>query len=87
MCIVSVTEVVYLPEDLKMASAVGLELLYASIENQIRSQYDALVCCLHWNMIQNGFKCVGVGEEVSMFHCHIKFTRKLTGEMPENIIA
>ena len=47
-----------------MAAAVGLELLYSSIESQIRSQYDALVCCLHWNMIQNEFKCIGKGEQV-----------------------
>ncbi|XP_038051348.1 proteasome inhibitor PI31 subunit-like [Patiria miniata] len=45
-----------------MAASTGLELLYASVQNQIRSQYDALICCLHWNMVQNGFKCVGAGD-------------------------
>ncbi|XP_071804395.1 proteasome inhibitor PI31 subunit-like [Asterias amurensis] len=40
----------------------GMELLYASVKYQIRSQYDALVCCLHWNMVHSGFKCVGTEE-------------------------
>ena len=43
----------------------GMELLYASVKDQIRSQYDALVCCLHWNMVHSGFKCVGTEESVS----------------------
>ncbi|XP_077990046.1 proteasome inhibitor PI31 subunit-like [Glandiceps talaboti] len=42
----------------------GLELLYASISNQISSSNDAVVCYLHWCMINNGFKCIGCGEEI-----------------------
>ncbi|XP_022101501.1 proteasome inhibitor PI31 subunit-like [Acanthaster planci] len=50
---------------LQVSTGCGLELLYTSVKNQIRSQYDALVCCLHWNMVHSGFKCVGLGEEAS----------------------
>ncbi|XP_070533721.1 proteasome inhibitor PI31 subunit-like [Ptychodera flava] len=41
----------------------GLELLYASVSNQISSGNDSIVCYLHWCMIHNGFRCIGSGEE------------------------
>eukprot|EP00058_Branchiostoma_floridae_P004554 XP_002590042.1 hypothetical protein BRAFLDRAFT_224758 [Branchiostoma floridae] len=47
-----------------MAVAAGLELLYSSVCEQVQSEHDALVCFLHWEMVQSGFKCVGKGDEV-----------------------
>ncbi|XP_078584489.1 proteasome inhibitor PI31 subunit-like [Branchiostoma floridae x Branchiostoma japonicum] len=46
-----------------MAVAAGLELLYSSVCEQVQSEHDALVCFLHWEMVQSGFKCVGKGDE------------------------
>ena len=43
----------------------GLEVLFAVAKEHITSQNDALVCCLHWNMIASGYRCIGSGEEVS----------------------
>ena len=43
----------------------GLEVLFAVAKEHITSQNDALICCLHWNMIASGYRCIGSGEEVS----------------------
>ena len=43
----------------------GLEVMYASVKNDIRCQEDAILCAFHWCLISNNFKCVGKGEEVS----------------------
>lgn len=45
--------------------AAGMEILFSSIQSQISGPGDAVVCCLHWNMVTNGFKCIGTGENVS----------------------
>ena len=46
----------------------GLEVLFSVAKERITGQNDALVCCLHWNMIVNGYRCIGSGEEVSNRH-------------------
>ncbi len=40
-------------------------MLFSLVKDQIRDKNDALVCCLHWNMVHNGFRCIGAGENVS----------------------
>ncbi|KAK7091725.1 proteasome inhibitor PI31 subunit-like [Littorina saxatilis] len=40
----------------------GFELLYSSVQSQLRSPQDAIVSAIHWNIISCGFKLTGVGE-------------------------
>ncbi|KAJ8020340.1 Proteasome inhibitor PI31 subunit [Holothuria leucospilota] len=46
-----------------MASCPGLEMFYAGVQSQIKSQHDVIVCFLHWSFVQSGFKCTGLGED------------------------
>ncbi|XP_072175430.1 proteasome inhibitor PI31 subunit-like [Diadema setosum] len=46
-----------------MANSPGLELLFASVQSQLQSENDALVCYIHWNLVHQGFKCIGKGDE------------------------
>ncbi|XP_041477683.1 proteasome inhibitor PI31 subunit-like isoform X1 [Lytechinus variegatus] len=48
-----------------MAKFPGLESLFASIESKIRSNYDGLICFIHWNVVNKGFRCVGHGDDTS----------------------
>nr|XP_022301346.1 proteasome inhibitor PI31 subunit-like [Crassostrea virginica] len=41
----------------------GLELLFNSIKNQLKTSQDALTAVFHWELISKGFKCIGNGEE------------------------
>ena len=38
--------------------------MFATAHTQFQGAGDAVVCCLHWNMVANGFKCIGQGEAV-----------------------
>ncbi|KAK7450089.1 hypothetical protein BaRGS_00039979 [Batillaria attramentaria] len=40
----------------------GFELLFSSIQPQLRSPQDAVVSAVHWGVISAGFKCIGAGE-------------------------
>lgn len=40
----------------------GWDLLYASIEKDIKSNQDILVCLTHLVLVSSGFKCIGLGE-------------------------
>lgn len=42
----------------------GLELLFNSVKNQLKTSQDALTAVFHWELISKGFKCIGNGEEV-----------------------
>lgn len=44
---------------------MGLETLWATVKNDFVSKGDATVAVIHWFLTQNGYKCVGVGENVS----------------------
>ncbi|KRT81586.1 hypothetical protein AMK59_6346 [Oryctes borbonicus] len=40
----------------------GWDLLYNSVESDIRNNQDVLVCLVHLVLISNGFKCIGIGD-------------------------
>lgn len=42
----------------------GLEPLYAWARPAISRPQDALVCGIHWELIQHGYRCLGTGDEV-----------------------
>lgn len=44
-----------------MTGFFGWELLYSSVENDIKSSQDILVCLAHLVLVSNGFKCIGLG--------------------------
>ncbi|KAK2915531.1 proteasome inhibitor PI31 subunit [Channa argus] len=41
----------------------GLEVLYTCVAGSISCPQDAVVCFVHWEMIKNGYRCVGCGDE------------------------
>ncbi|XP_021347237.1 proteasome inhibitor PI31 subunit-like [Mizuhopecten yessoensis] len=43
----------------------GQELLYCSVKNQLQSPQDAIITTLHWSLVSNGHKCIGLGEMTS----------------------
>ena len=43
-----------------------MELLFATAQAQIRNNGDAVVCAIHWNMVNTNYRCIGVGDEVSL---------------------
>lgn len=46
-----------------MASACfGWDLLYRTVENDIKNNQDVLLSLTHFVLISNGFKCIGLGE-------------------------
>ena len=51
----------------KMAAA-GTELLFNSVKSQITAPQDCILCALHWQLVSSGYKCIGVGENVSSTH-------------------
>lgn len=40
----------------------GWDLLYRSVENDIKNNKDVLVCFVHFVLVSNGFKCIGLGD-------------------------
>ena len=46
-------------------SLPGFELLFSSIQSQLRSPKDAVVSAVHWAIVSAGFKLTRIGESVS----------------------
>lgn len=40
----------------------GWDLLYRSVEKDIKNNQDVLVCFVHLVLVSNGFKCIGLGD-------------------------
>lgn len=45
------------------SNLIGWELLYHSIENVLEKKEDILVTLIHWVLIKNGYKCIGLGSD------------------------
>lgn len=46
-----------------MASGLfGWDLLYGSVQKDIKNNQDILVCLTHLVLVSNGFKCIGLGK-------------------------
>lgn len=43
----------------------GLELLYALVAPEISEPQDPLICFIHWELISQGYRCLGKGEKAS----------------------
>lgn len=42
----------------------GWELLYKLIEDDVKNSEDLIVALVHWQLVQLGFSCLSVGDEV-----------------------
>lgn len=47
-------------------SLFGWDLLYSSVQNDIKDNQDILVCLTHLALVSNGFKCIGLGESKTL---------------------
>jgi len=43
----------------------GFELLQKVHHDEIRRKEDAIILFLHWYLVKNGCRCIGVGDSVS----------------------
>ncbi|KAJ8984422.1 hypothetical protein NQ317_012485 [Molorchus minor] len=73
-----------------MASSLfGWDLLYSSVEKDIRNNQDILVCLTHLVLVSNGFKCIGLGESKTIDGSETKVRlfpkHKKTGTLEEMI--
>uniref|UniRef100_A0A1A7WX67 Proteasome inhibitor PI31 subunit n=1 Tax=Iconisemion striatum TaxID=60296 RepID=A0A1A7WX67_9TELE len=41
----------------------GLEVLYTCVAGSVSCPQDAVVCFVHWEMIKNGYRCIGSGDD------------------------
>lgn len=48
------------------SSLFGWDLLIKSVESEIKSNEDILVCFAHLVLVSNGFKCIGLGESKTL---------------------
>lgn len=55
-----------------MANLFGWELLYNSVQEDIKNDQDVLICFTHLVLITNGFKCVGLGDSKILDGSEIK---------------
>ncbi|KAI4463132.1 proteasome inhibitor [Holotrichia oblita] len=46
----------------QQSNLFGWDLLYTSVENDIHSNQDVLLCLVHLVLISNGFQCIGIGD-------------------------
>lgn len=49
-----------------MSSLFGWDLLLKSVEKEIKTNQDILVCFTHLVLVNNGFKCVGIGDSKNL---------------------
>ncbi|XP_069507034.1 proteasome inhibitor PI31 subunit [Ambystoma mexicanum] len=43
--------------------APGLQLLFASVSNELTVPQDALICFVHWELVSKGYGCLGTGDK------------------------
>jgi PI31 proteasome regulator N-terminal len=46
-------------------SLIGWDLLFRTIEKEVKKPADILVAIVHLNLIQNSFQNIGIGDDVS----------------------
>lgn len=49
-----------------MSTLFGWDLLLKSVEKDIKNNQDILVCFTHLVLVNNGFKCVGIGDSKNL---------------------
>lgn len=46
------------------SNLIGWDLLYHSVENEILKKEDILVTLIHWILIKNGYRNIGLGTDI-----------------------
>lgn len=49
-----------------MSTLFGWDLLLKSVEKDVKTNQDILVCFVHLVLVNNGFKCVGIGDSKNL---------------------
>lgn len=49
------------------ADYFGFELVFKSVEQSIQTKSDVLIAVVHWYLIKNSFRNVGLGDDVSFW--------------------
>ncbi|XP_041972581.1 proteasome inhibitor PI31 subunit [Aricia agestis] len=44
----------------------GWELTYKSVENNVKDKSDIIIAFIHFNLLKRGFRCIGIGDELSL---------------------
>jgi hypothetical protein len=47
-------------------SLIGWDLLFKTIEKEVKKPADILLAIVHLNLIQNSFHNIGIGDDVSL---------------------
>lgn len=55
----------------------GFELLNKLYDTQVTKKEDILILFVHWYCIKNGFRCIGLGDSVSI-HSNVLYTNFYT---------
>lgn len=44
---------------------IGWELMFHSVQKDIKTKEDVLIVLIHWALIKSRFRCIGLGDDVS----------------------
>lgn len=58
------------------AEYFGFEMLNKLVDNQLNKKEDVLILFTHWFFIKTGFKCIGLGDEVTYLQIIAIFSDK-----------
>lgn len=47
-------------------NSFGFELLQKLYQDEIHKKDDLIILFIHWYLIKSGFRCIGIGDEVSL---------------------
>lgn len=56
----------------------GFEIVQTLYDNQIVKKEDVIILFVHWYLIKNGFRCIGLGDSVSReekYYCNMSRNR------------
>lgn len=48
---------------------IGWELMFHSVQKDIKTKEDVLIVLIHWALIKSRFRCIGLGDDVSKKLC------------------
>lgn len=57
------------------SSLFGLDTVFKTIEKDVKRKSDIIMAFVHWNLTKQGFRAIGIGDEVSSLLLFLKFFR------------
>lgn len=49
-----------------VSATFGFEIIQKLYDNEIQKKEDVIILFIHWYLIKSGFRCIGIGNEVSL---------------------